>query len=447
LAGAIIIAIPVGVRCLLADGTLPLYLGLRWAGASVISWALTGQAGLPSGASHGWPSAGFAFFAYFLGAVAFGLISLISNSFLSPDSQARRKAHVMLWGTIIGITPVCLVAVTAFGGFATLPLAVWQVSVLLLLSVWPLSFAYAVVKHRVLEIPVLLRRSARYVLVQRGYLFLLFLVAATVIVLLTKTISRSFAAGTNISMAISAVFGIVLARASAPVVKRGTERIDRAFFRSAYDARLILQDLAEAARAMTDRQQLAKLPQEKIQGALHPKSLACYFEAGDRRLVSVCHSETDEFDRVTSSIPPHQSPFGFGAPSVPQESDEIPANLPLLRGLAQHGKAWDVPSAEASNDSALLAPECMVPILGRKNRLLGLLLLGQRLSEEPYSTGRQAVARFGSESGRCHLGKYSARRRDRGASASRTAYRHRDGHCSSGPGQNVSPEVAAAQDT
>ena len=43
----------------------------------------------------------------------------------------------------------------------------------LLLWLFPLSFAYAVVKHRVLEIPVLLRRSARYLLVQRGFIILL----------------------------------------------------------------------------------------------------------------------------------------------------------------------------------------------------------------------------------------------------------------------------------
>jgi hypothetical protein len=41
----------------------------------------------------------------------------------------------------------------------------------LVVFLYPLSFAYAVVKHRVLELPVLLRRSARYVLVQRALSF------------------------------------------------------------------------------------------------------------------------------------------------------------------------------------------------------------------------------------------------------------------------------------
>jgi hypothetical protein len=126
-------------------------------------------------------------------------MSLISNSFLASDSQVRRKAHVMVWGTVMGVAPVSLAAATALVfRFANLPLAVWQLSVLLLLLVWPLSFAYAVVKHRVLEIPVLLKRSARYVLVQREYFLLLFVVAATVIVVFTQTIPRFFAANSRL---------------------------------------------------------------------------------------------------------------------------------------------------------------------------------------------------------------------------------------------------------
>ena len=43
-------------------------------------------------------------------------------------------------------------------------------------------------------------------------------------------------------MALSTVFGIVLVWVSAPMVKRGTERIDRAFFRRAYDPRVPMRD-------------------------------------------------------------------------------------------------------------------------------------------------------------------------------------------------------------
>jgi len=190
----------------------------------------------------------------------------------------------------------------------------------------------------------------------------------------------------NIGMALSAVFGIVLVWTSAPLVKRETERIDRAFFRSAYDAHVILQGLAEKTRTVTDRHELAKLLEIQIAGALHPKSFACYLEAGDGNLVAECGLGEREVDTISAPLPRPNFPFRFGAFFVPRNVDTIPATLPLLKEIAQRGKAWDVPQGpEAAGDLGPLAPECLVPILGRENNPIGMLVLGQRLSEEPYS--------------------------------------------------------------
>jgi serine phosphatase RsbU (regulator of sigma subunit) len=58
----------------------------------------------------------------------------------------------------------------------------------------------------------------------------------------------------------------------------------------------------------------------------------------------------------------------------------------VLADLARRGRAWDIPAAVSDAEYfGPLAPECLVPILGRNSRLIGLLVLGQRLSEEPYS--------------------------------------------------------------
>lgn len=416
LVGATITAVPVGFRCLIAGGTLPLYLGLHWPGATVFTWVLTLQAGLPSPAPHGWPSPGLVFVGSFVGAVTLGLLSLISNSFLSMDAQVRRKARVMMLGTVIGVAPVCLVAGIIFArGFTNIPIFWWQISILLLFSVWPLSFAYAVVKHRVLEIPLLLKRSARYLLVQRGYIVLLFLAAAITIAFFTHTISRFFPEGTNFGMGISALFGIVLVWASAPIVKRGTEQIDRAFFRSSYDARVILQELAERARTVTERHELATLLENKIAGALHPKSLACYVAAGDARLGAESDTQVRELSRIASTSPGPSLPIRAGAVFVPEQLDRVPADVPLLQELARHGKALDVPaSSEPFVDSAL-APECLVPILGRNSRLIGLLVLGQRRSEEPYSReDKQLLDSVASQAGialeNIHLAETMAQR-------------------------------------
>src|SRR5207248_10004560 len=49
---------------------------------------------------------------------------------------------------------------------------------------------------------------------------------------------------------------------------------------------VILQDVAEKARAVTERHEVASLLELEIGGALHPKSLACYLEAGDGNFVA-----------------------------------------------------------------------------------------------------------------------------------------------------------------
>ncbi len=297
--------------------------------------------------------------------LALGMISLAQNSFMAAvPAEARRKSRVILWGTVAGVLPIVLERMAVdFAGYRP---SFWLDTVLVLVVfLYPLSFAYAVVKHRVMDIPLLLRRSARYVLVQRGFIVLMFVVAACAITLFTHVFSRFVRADANVGMALSAVFGIVLVWTSAPLVKRGTVRIDRAFFRSAYDSRVILHDLAEKTRKVSDRRQLVTLLESHVREALHPKTFVCYLESGDGRLTAI--SET-----------------------LPATLETLAASAPILVELASRGKTWEVLPSDFAHTEELsvlapLAPECLVPILGRENNLIGVLVLGQRLSEEPYS--------------------------------------------------------------
>lgn len=317
--------------------------------------------------------------------IGLGILSLAQNSFAKtvPDG-ARRKSRVILLGTVAGVLPIVLERVAVdFGKYH--PSFWFDTALVLVFFLYPLSFAYAVVKHRVMEIPALLRRSARYVLVQRGFIVLLFGAAAVTIALFTRIFSRFFESNSNVGMMLSAGFGIAMVWVSAPLVKRGTKRIDRAFFRSAYDARMILEDLVEKTRRVSERHELAALLEKQIRGALHPKSLACYLDAGDGNLVS-------ESGKAPSSavLPRPKFPFRFGARFVLQETDKIPGTMPLLNDLARSGRAWDVSPSIVTDREELASPdplaaECLVPILGRTGGLIGLIVLGQRQSEEPYS--------------------------------------------------------------
>ena len=294
-----------------------------------------------------------------------GMVSLLWNCYgREVPVEARRKSRVLLLGTLLGVLPIALERFLVELYFYR-PLFWVDTAVTFLVLLYPLSFAYAVVKHRVLEIPALLRRSARYVLVQRGYFVLLLCSGLLAILLFARFFSSYFAANSQFGMALSATFGVALVWISAPFVRRGTERIDRAFFRSAYDARMILQDLAEKSRSVAHRRELAALLERHLFQAFHPRTLAVYFAnpAGTLEAASAAAPET---------------------PAV------ISPNEPFLRRVLSHGRAWDVPLTEVSQDAPVslspLSPECLVPMLRHDGRLLGLLVLGQPRSEQPYSS-------------------------------------------------------------
>jgi sigma-B regulation protein RsbU (phosphoserine phosphatase) len=299
------------------------------------------------------------------GILGLGLLSLGGNAFdRAATPEVRRKSRVILWGTVFGVLPIVIErAAIDFTGYRP---SFWSNTLLVIvLALYPLSFAYAVVKHRVMEIPVLLRRSARYVLVQRGFVVFLFVAAVFAITFFARTFSRFFQPNPSVGMMLSAAFGIALVWLSAPLVKRGTQRIDHAFFRSAYDARVILEDLAEKTRTVTGRTELAALLEQHLNKALRPKTFVCYVGADDSQLIA--------------------------SGTVPAGAERLASDLPFLVQLASRGKSWDVPlpgsdDAEELSVLASLAPECLVPILDHDGRLFGLLVLGQRLSEEPYSS-------------------------------------------------------------
>jgi sigma-B regulation protein RsbU (phosphoserine phosphatase) len=120
---------------------------------------------------------------------ALGLVSLAMNFVYAQNLEVRRNIRVILWGSGIGVIPSLLrAAAEEFLGFHT---PNWLVTLLVVsLFIFPLSFAYAVVKHRVLEIPVLLKRSARYLLVQRGFTFLLSLLSIGLVILFAQSVSN-----------------------------------------------------------------------------------------------------------------------------------------------------------------------------------------------------------------------------------------------------------------
>ena len=70
------------------------------------------------------------------------------------------------------------------------------------------------------------------------------------------------------------LFGGLLAIVGQRAWQPAAERLDRAFFRGSYDARRLLQTLADQSRVATDRAALAELIDQSVLQALHPNVVA-----------------------------------------------------------------------------------------------------------------------------------------------------------------------------
>lgn len=310
------------------------------------------------------------------GSIFLGLISLLSNRFSVSSKDDLRKIKVIFWGTVVGVTPAVFSALAQEVFHAEFSFWINFVKVILLL-LFPLSFAYAVVKHRVMDIPVLLKRSARYFVVERGFLFLILVLSVGLTLWFGQAFSRHFPAGSKTAIPVGATFGVLVISGATQAHRRVRTRLDRAFFRSSYDAQQILENLATKTLNTSSREGLALLLQQNIRDALHPRSMFVYLQASNGQL------------------------FAF-AGNPPQESMTLSSNGSGVAELAgRDGPLELIPEEMRGTQWAPLDPECLVPIRGSAGATLqGIAVLGPRLSDEPYSASdKRLLASVASQAG------------------------------------------------
>ena len=201
----------------------------------------------------------------------------------------------------------------------------FDTALVLVLLLYPTLLRLCRGEAPVMEIPVLLRRSARYVLVQRGFIVLMFLVAASAIGLFTQAFSR-FPRRIRISAWPSAQYSE--SSWSGPQRRwssAGTVRIDRAFFRSAYD-------LASSCTTLRRK----RGPQATAANWL------CFSNAREP-------GAPPENLRVLPRI--RQWTAWPRSRNAPHNLETLSANTPVFVELARRGKPWEVRSVSAAPKS------------------------------------------------------------------------------------------------
>lgn len=325
--------------------------------------------------------------------IAGGLLSLLVN-YRQSGAASRRRMRVVVAGSIAGFLPM-FVAISLSGVFDlrrnSPRLAQWLViAALFSFPLFPLSFAYAIVRHQVIPVRLILRRSVRYLLVSRGFIIIQALVVFAVLSFLL-TGSRLAAidrlgdrADIIITMAATAAAIGVLTLVNQQVMPI----IDRRFFREAYDAHQILSELGMEMRSVTTVRQMLELAVAKIQEALHVENINIFLldrSSGDYPCAISSSLEATgvraaDFD--SSLLLPAR---GFVTQKMRRSA------LPLAVDSPAWGQGFSSKEAEIIDlrreERAMLRhirSKLLLPI-ATKDELLGIISLGPRLGDLPFS--------------------------------------------------------------
>lgn len=243
-------------------------------------------------------------------------------------------------------------------------------SVLFLL--FPLAFAYSILRHRLFDIGFIVRQGLQYALA-RGVVAST-LPAAAAVLLADLLLHRDQTVGAILSARgwPYAVIGVV---AFLALRRRETwlEAIDRRFFRERYNAQQILREVAEEIRHAGSLELVGPRVVGRIEAALHPEFAA----------LLVREPPDPDYRSIASA------PAGATPPAISADTKTIGLlrllGKPLHVATADSGWLQQLPDAET--DALRRAYiDLLVPIsLSAANRE-ALLALGQKRSEEPYGS-------------------------------------------------------------
>ena len=306
-----------------------------------------------------------------------GLMVLVINYRRLKDINERRRVRVLVVGSVVGwvAAGTFLAFIVAGGGRATAaffstPLVF--MTTLSLFPAFPLSFAYAILRHRVFDLGVIVRRGLQYTLA-RGVL--LTAVPVLGVALLTDLLLHGQQPLLEILRARGWIYVVLGGVAAMAYVKRQSwlEALDRRFFRERYDAQRLLREVVEEVREERSFERVAPHVVARIEAALH-----CEF-AG-----LLVREPGEPNYRILA-----MAPAGHALPVLPAESKLM--SLVRLLGkpleMPQTGSSWlgqQLPHEE-TEFLRQARIELLVPIATAAGRTEVMLVLGVKRSEEPYS--------------------------------------------------------------
>lgn len=287
----------------------------------------------------------------------------------------RRRIGVLMLGTGVSSAAAILLLTSYWrdpggGVFATPARTLFSIVFLAM----PASFAYAILRHRLFDIPLIVRQGLRYALARRSLDALIPLLGG--LLAFDALVHRD---QPLVSLVQTRWWWYVPIGATLLVVRSRREgwltSLDRRFFRERYDAQRLLTSIADQVARAPNFEAVAPAIVHQIEEALHPTFVSVLRHVPARSTFSGTSGRISESAamalpsslRVIGVLAALRKPLALSLGDTAWVRHQLP--LEERRILLDHGI------------------ELLVPISGRSSDALphGLIVLGPRRSEEPYN--------------------------------------------------------------
>jgi putative nucleotidyltransferase with HDIG domain len=228
-------------------------------------------------------------------------------------------------------------------------------------------FAYAILRHQLLDIKVVIRKSVLYfvptIIVGAAYFLI---ITISLQVLQTNTNMQLFSVSLLVSILAALVFQ--------PFRDSLQNWIDRYFFRDRYNAVQMIQRVGEAASSVIDLDELLRMIATEITQTFHIEKAALFLRENNRKNYQIAY-------QTGMHLPPRST---------------IASDHPLIAWLSNHDYVVNQRDLDTNPNFrsvwgqeketiTAIAANVYVPLIA-KGELLGFLALGPKLSEQLYSS-------------------------------------------------------------
>ncbi len=322
-------------------------------------------------------------------AAIFWFFLTIQTNLRVLTGDARRRIRILYIGTFVGLTPFFILTIISLIRRTDVGDGIPQwiaLACFLTLLLFPLTLAYVVVVQRAMGVGLLIRQGTKYFFAKQSVV----IISIVLVTWMSYNISLFFASPHHRRVVdiihLFAIIGIFFAYRFI-ISKRLQQKIDQRFFREAYSSEHLLAELSDEARNFTEVEPLLATITHRIGDTLHIDRIAVFLRSGDTYRL-----------QLATGAPASVNSFTLPATSTTIATlnrGQGPANV-----YRDDPSSWLVDASEAERTAlADLSTELLVPLPGRSS-LAGVMALGPKRSEEPYSrTDRQLLQSIASQTG------------------------------------------------